>query len=238
MAKVKFTGGVAEMTGSIGGLTLQRWKSGVVSARKQSSAIANPHTLNQGIVRNAMSVYSAEWRNTLTDPQRAAWETYAASKPWSGSNAGGVNELIKFNNGIMSGFNAYVMVNIANDRIGFAPVTVAPLAITPPSAPLTVAVTCVAGTATVTWVAPVTAKVDALVTIWTRIEGIPGIHKQIIATPLAAALTYDMTIVRAANGYGLPLTALVGARLWVQMVTNDTDGTKSPRSNSASCIIA
>jgi hypothetical protein len=77
MALVKLGGGVIGMTGSIGGNTFARNRSGnYVRARTKP---VNPNSIGQGMIRNCMSFLTNMWSVTLTGPERIAWATYAAA---------------------------------------------------------------------------------------------------------------------------------------------------------------
>lgn len=65
-------------SGSIGGVTYSHNRSGMY--RRARRVPVNPNTTFQQSQRDAFSTASALWR-TLTAPQRASWEAYAASSP-------------------------------------------------------------------------------------------------------------------------------------------------------------
>lgn len=75
MALVKFGGGVVGMSGSIGGTTFARNRSGSY-ARSRTKPV-NPNTAAQQHVRSIVSTIRDAWSNTLTTAQRLAWTTYA-----------------------------------------------------------------------------------------------------------------------------------------------------------------
>jgi len=236
-ARVLFTAAVRGIIGKVGEAIFQRWKSGVTTLRHPASTIKNPNSSNQAQMRAVVSYLSARWNSTLTENQRDVWREWAQDKPFSGPNTGGVNQLIKHNNGIFSGMNCYVAANAKLVKGGLAVVDDAPIVAVPPTPPLAVAVACAAGTATVTWTEPLTHKTPSQARIWVRIES-TNIHKQEVANADVTLGTKDITHVKGANGASIPLTSLVGAKLYVQMETIDTDGTRSAESNLAYIIIA
>jgi len=70
---------VAGASGSVGGAVFSRNRYG--SYVRQRVSPVNPNTPFQNDIRAAMTVISQAWRDTLTDPQRAAWNQYAANTP-------------------------------------------------------------------------------------------------------------------------------------------------------------
>lgn len=72
-----FGGGVAAYSGSIGGVTFARNKAGAY-ARNRTIPV-NPGSARQQTVRFGMAQLATRWVETLTDVQRASWETYAAN---------------------------------------------------------------------------------------------------------------------------------------------------------------
>ena len=145
--------------------------------------------------------------------------------------------MIKGNNGKMTGFNAFILSNTWLATIGLPFTLDAPLAAIAPSQPTNVAVSFLAGTATVTWVKPDQAAAGSICRIWGRVEGIKG-HVQLITTEAFDTLTKDITTIRGADGAPIPFTSLVGKFLHVQMDTVEILGTKSPGSNVPSALIA
>lgn len=68
-------GGVAAISGSIGGTVFSRNRGG---AYMRLRAIpVNPNTVFQQEVRSLMATLTSRWLDTLTEDQRAAWDTYA-----------------------------------------------------------------------------------------------------------------------------------------------------------------
>lgn len=75
MGLVQFGGGVAQISGSIGGVTYARNKAGFY-ARNRTVPI-NPGSARQQVIRFAVAQLTTRWVETLTAAQRAAWEIYA-----------------------------------------------------------------------------------------------------------------------------------------------------------------
>lgn len=102
MALIKTGGGVAQISGSIAGTTFSRNRFGAY-ARNRSLPV-NPNTSSQQKVRSAVALLSGQWKNALSDAQRAAWSTYA-------ENVSVLNRLGDVVN--LTGFNMYVRTNTA-----------------------------------------------------------------------------------------------------------------------------
>jgi hypothetical protein len=77
MGLIQFGGGVAQISGSIGGTTFARNKAGFY-ARNRTVPV-NPGSARQQTIRFAVAQLTTRWVETLTAAQRAAWETYAAN---------------------------------------------------------------------------------------------------------------------------------------------------------------
>ncbi len=237
MARIKLGPLVSDIRGTVNELAFSIWKSGVAYVRGKSGAIQNPQSSSQGLKRAVVALLSKRWRSVLSQVERDGWDTWALTQPGKGDNDGGINNMIKGNNGVMSGFNAHILANtwLASAGIGFK--TIAPNAAPAPTPPTTVAVTFAGGIATVTWNTPGTAEAGAICRIWGRIEGIKG-HVQLITTAAFDANTKDITSVRAAKGNNILLAALVGKTMHVQIDTVNPTGGKSAGSNVAQAVIA
>lgn len=75
MAIIRTGGGVASISGSVGGTTYSHNRGG---AYMRTRAVpTNPNTTFQQVIRSAVAQLASLWTTTLTDAQRAAWETYA-----------------------------------------------------------------------------------------------------------------------------------------------------------------
>lgn len=77
MALFQAGGGVAVISGKIGGTVFARGPSGPYM-RNWVKPI-DPNSTRQQSIRFAMAQLSTRWVETLTDAQRAAWATYAAN---------------------------------------------------------------------------------------------------------------------------------------------------------------
>lgn len=79
MAKIMFGGGVSEMRGSQAGNTFSRNRGG--SYTRQRVTPLNPQSARQQSVRNSLLELSTAWGTVLTQSQRDAWTSFAASWP-------------------------------------------------------------------------------------------------------------------------------------------------------------
>jgi len=68
-------GGVAAISGSVGGTTFSRNRGG--SYMRTRAIPVNPNTTFQQEIRSLVATLTSYWLNGLTEDQRAAWDTYA-----------------------------------------------------------------------------------------------------------------------------------------------------------------
>jgi len=130
MALVKFGGGVVQMSGSIGGTTFARNRSGNY-ARARTKPV-NQNTSAQQIARAAIGQLTAVWGQTLTALQRAAWNLYA-------SNVVMQNKLGEST--FLSGFNHFIRSNAARVQSGLAIVADGPTLFELPEKDTSIAIT-------------------------------------------------------------------------------------------------
>ena len=115
MALVKYGGGIVAMSGSIGGMTYAKNRSGNY-VRAWSKPI-NPNTDRQDVVRSALAYLADRWHSTVTALQRAAWNLYAGNVVMK--NALGEATYL-------SGYNHYIRSNMISVQLGIAPVDAGP----------------------------------------------------------------------------------------------------------------
>lgn len=116
MAKVKYGPVVADARNSIDGAVYSRNQYGAYVRIKVSPT--QPRTEHQLAVRGNMSEISKAWSYTLTDEERAAWETWARNNP--------ITDVFG-NSQVLSGIAAFNRVNGILLAIG------RPLITTPPA---------------------------------------------------------------------------------------------------------
>lgn len=115
MAQVKFSGGIGEMRGSIGGTVFARNKAGAY-ARNRTKPI-NPNTARQVNARQIMAELAEQFNGTLTDVQRTAWNLFGANVPVLNK----LGETIR-----NSGFDWFVAMNSSRINAGMSIVVDAP----------------------------------------------------------------------------------------------------------------
>lgn len=78
-----------QMSGSIGGLTGSRNRSGLYLRAR--AVPVDPNTSRQQVVKSSMTSLVNAWVETLTDPQRVSWNDYAANVPVTNALGDSVN---------------------------------------------------------------------------------------------------------------------------------------------------
>jgi len=186
------------------------------------------------------------WYADLTASQRALWNEYAqglksASEQVgpNGNGGAGTLQVIPGDGGVMSGFNAFVKVNITAIFAGFPmispPVPDAPMGIDAPNAPTNLYLHsyCHIGAnpcrVILHWDDPVDAPVGSVIRVWT-LSLDAGVHRQIVQLwPLATSAPYFI-LVKAALGAVHNVEDLPG-HYHVQIDCVSPNGLKSPPSN-------
>lgn len=79
MVKIKYGGGVAQMSGSEAGRTYARNKGGAY-IRNRTTPL-NPNSTFQQTVRARVNTLSKAWGGTLTNAQRDSWIAFSAANP-------------------------------------------------------------------------------------------------------------------------------------------------------------
>ncbi len=104
-----------QASGSIGGITYSHNAGGMYTRGR--SIPTNANTVQQQVIRNAVSSLTALWASTLTLAQRAAWETYAENVPLTDTLGEPRN---------IGGLAMYVRCNVPRIQITLARVDIAP----------------------------------------------------------------------------------------------------------------
>lgn len=107
---------VTQVSGSIGGMTGSHNRGGLYFRAR--TIPTDPNTLSQLLIRAAFGSIVQRWEATLTQPQRDAWDVYAAAVPIPGPLGDPV---------ILSGMAQYVRSNTTRIRFGLAVIDVAPI---------------------------------------------------------------------------------------------------------------
>lgn len=141
MALVRFGGGVVQMSGSIGGDTFARNRSGNYSRARTKPT--NPNTALQQKMRAALAFLTTRWGRDLSVARRAAWNLYGDNVAMKNR----LGEVIK-----LTGFNHYIRSNSFRKAYGYALVDDGPIIFELPAKDPTYAVTVVAATKTMSHV--------------------------------------------------------------------------------------
>lgn len=107
MARVKYSPIIDSVNGKIANVVFQDGKAGAIVRNRVVPA--NPNTAAQASARNILSSVSKAWAG-LTDAQRGAWDTAAASSEWRQTN--GYGEGFQ-----LSGEQLYIKLNSVIDFI-------------------------------------------------------------------------------------------------------------------------
>jgi hypothetical protein len=232
--KIKYTGPVGDMRGTLNGMTYSVWKAGVYVAKKVASVIANPQSAKQAKMRCNIASCSAAWR-LLDAAAKSAWDAFAATEPGKGDGDGGIYNLIKGNGGKMTGWNAFLFCNQLLESANLAAVTAPPLGEPSPGAPTTVVASQVGNAIHVTWVDPVGAIAGDKVRIF--ITGRNGlIHKQLTRIVAIAVQQEDIVSFQGAGGVTVATSDYPGDYL-VQLDCITQTGVKSGPSMTATVTV-
>jgi hypothetical protein len=128
MALVKFGGGIVKMSGSLGGSTFARNRSGDY-VRSWKNPV-NPRSERQEAIRGIVSFLAEYWHQELDDDERAAWGVYADA----------VAMLNKLGDSIkLTGFNHFIRTNAAILTMPESQVDAAPTILSLPTKDITLA---------------------------------------------------------------------------------------------------
>ncbi len=105
-----------QRSGSIGGTVWSHNRSGVYIRNR--SIPVNPNTDRQNAVRNAVRSIAIAWELVLTQPQRDAWDVYAANVTWQNRLGQAIT---------LTGLNHFIRSNTPRVRSGIARVDAAPV---------------------------------------------------------------------------------------------------------------
>lgn len=199
MALVKYGGGIAQMSGKLGGNVYAR-NSGGNYVRTFTSPI-NPNTDRQVLVRAVLAFLTTRWSDTLTEVQRTAWNLYAAS----------VTVLNRLGESIhISGFNHYIRSNAFLKRWNLTLIDNGPVIFELPAHDPTFAITASEATQlisvtfdnTMDWAdetggylelyqgSPQNAQRNFFAGPWRHISGIPGVDGVPPASPFDAPVEF------------------------------------------------
>jgi hypothetical protein len=118
MARIEYASMIKDIRGSVGNIVYTQWK-GLPCARMAPTVFRYPwESVLNAKQRDETAKLVNAWNNNLTTAQRAAWETYAAYLETLTT----IYDMIpakKYPSGTMSGYNAFLLVNLLSRSIGF-----------------------------------------------------------------------------------------------------------------------
>lgn len=246
MARIILSDILNDIRNAIGAHVYSVWK-GVHYIREKAGTISNPRSAAQESIRARIAAAAKYWYAVLTDEQRALWEEYAkgmgSSTDSNSVQGGGTKNLIPTNRGVMSGFNAFILINGLNYSAGVAPtglyIVDAPIGIDPPNAPTNLTGNCYTHSVgdpkknyvELAWVDPLTPPDlgAGRIRIWgLSLDG--GVHRQILGNEETGKQIFLVDNVRIAQGRTVPIADLPG-HYHFQIDFIGTKGQKSPPSN-------
>lgn len=234
MARIWLSEIANDIRGSIKNHTYSIWK-GLNYIRQKAASISNPNSIYQAVIRAKTTACSKRWYATLTQGQRDLWNEYAAALPPKPGDGGGTRQVIPDNRGVMSGFNAYVTLNLwafsalVVDDANF--IDDAPIGVDAPNAPTVLLCAWDVPTCCInlTWTDPIAALVGSKIRIW-AVSLDSGAHRQLRSAVALAAEAYALCNLRVALGSLQNVRDLPGHYL-IQIDTIGPNGQKSPPSN-------
>jgi len=240
MARIWLSELANDIRGSIKNHTYSIWK-GLNYIREKAASIANPCSTHQSNIRTKTTQSSKRWYDTLTQGQRNLWNEYAEALTPKAGDGGGSRQVIPDNRGVMSGFNAYISINLWAYSAAITTLVTfiddAPIGITPPNAPT--ALTCEWNDSTccigLTWVDPLDALVGTHIRVW-MVSLDAGVHKQLDSAAGLAEESVQLCDARIALGNVANIRDLPGHYL-VQIDAVGPNGQKGPPSNICEVIV-
>jgi hypothetical protein len=127
--KVKFGGGITDARGSIAGNTYSRNHYGAYMRARVTPV--NPNTARQQLVKASIAFLADMWSNTLTAPQRTAWELYGSSVAMIDSLGATM---------YLTGYNHFIRSNVIAKMIPYPLVSAGPTVFEIPAQDPTLAV--------------------------------------------------------------------------------------------------
>lgn len=119
MARMRLSGLISDIRGTLGGSSISVWK-GIPYLRNKALVVNNPQSEPQMKMRTRFSLLVNMWRMTLLPPQQGLWDEYAQSKGAAANkqSKSGSLGLIPGESTLQSGMNAFVGVNQRLFRAG------------------------------------------------------------------------------------------------------------------------
>lgn len=234
MARIWLSEILNDIRGSVKNHVYSVWK-GLNYIREKAVSISNPCSINQTVTRAKTAASSQRWYTTLTQNQRNLWIEYAEALTPKEGDGGGTKNLIPDNRGVMSGFNAYVMLNSLAFNAAVTGMDTfiddAPIGIDAPNAPTGLGCTWNESTCCIdiTWSDPIEALVGTMIRVWI-VSLDAGVHKQRITYLALAEEGCAICTVRGALGASFDIWNMPG-HYHIQIDAVGPNGQKSPPSN-------
>lgn len=223
MARIRLSGLIDDIRGTVSNVVFGAWKAGCQTVRQKSNIRNNPRSLEQQKIRTFTQFLSGQWFSTLSGAQRTLWNEYAATEAagrhGGAQYSGGTGNIIPGNTGIMSGFNAFLMINLRQVMCDLittydpAAITLVPPVLDPSPMVQSLAVAYAVGTFTVTWSAAPGAVLGDILRIWVRSYD-TGAHRQMTSYLLVTAETIGLTTCKFTNGIVIPFLNKLGVYDW------------------------
>lgn len=236
MAKIKFSSLVSDIRGRVGEVVYSVWKTGVNYVRSTAKSIQNPQSPEQAHVRARLTECAKYWYDTLTQPQRDTWNTYASTLP---KYTTGPGDIIKKSAGIMSGYNAFLRNNLNAYTSSIlalgAFIADAPIGITPPDPLASFAVVWdgVGNHFDISFTGGTVPGTN--VRVWVRSLDVP-VHAQVGDTPTVIAGVTTIADVYTKLGRTIPVDSMPGVYEFQADVV-DSNGQDSPASQMVRNVV-
>ncbi len=229
MAIYRGTALVSQIVGKLGDNIFQRWKNKNV-VKSAESSVANPNSVSQEAVRDALGFTSNRWANVLTAEQKTTWESYARKSPGYKKKPAGIRQLMKGNNGTFFGLNAAIKVNTQLIYAGLLPVDEAPLAKPLPGLAIIDTVSWSGEFLIITW-NPLAFEAGAMIRIWIDSQQ-ELFHKQILLHANVVDGTAQQQTVRGVAGAPLSFASIGGSTVLLQLDCINPSGAISRAGNT------
>ena len=240
MARIFYGADVQFKRGKQGNQVYKQSKTGVYYTAMLPPKVTQPNTEEQTKIKDTFTDATGDW-DTLTNDQRAGWDAYGLRRPNQRAKAGGMDNLIGGNGGVMTGLNALVLTRSKLAAAGLAAVSDAPTGEGPTPA-LNAAGTHDGTKFTITWTEPsrhdVGAKVIIAVDMGSKGASYIPFHKQIAQTALATAMTADITAIKGQHGANVLPTLKVGQTVRFQLQVVNVNGAISAPSATFEVVVA
>ena len=240
MARMRWSGLVTDVKGSLGGTVFSKWK-GLTYMKVKPAVVSNPQTWAQQTLRINWALSVSGWR-ALPSVRKAEWEEYAQSlgSASSSQNQLGDKSIIPARSRTQSGMNAYIGANQILSRAGFTRVSKPPVQPSPKGCSYAGIIPDVGAGYTISGleIGGCDPTASQRVEVWQKLDR-AGAHPHIIRLgsildPCPAIPSPEnLVIIEVRVGTGntvdeVPIADLLPIGMWVQLVVVSSDGQKGP----------